>query len=111
MAAATDIRSAHPGRPPRTRSGPDRLTVAMLTVSAFLFVLAALATQLQAAPVRASHRMIVVKRIYQTRVVVTIKGQGGLGAGSASGGSVTQSVSSSGSRAAPAPTTRTSGRP
>ncbi len=111
MAAATDVRRARAGRRARTHFGPDRLTVAMLTVSAFLFVLAALATQLHATPVPARHRMIVVRRIYQTRVVVTITGQGGAGAGSAGGSSVTQSVSSSGSAAAPAPTTRVSGRP
>ncbi|MDQ2894588.1 MAG: hypothetical protein M3Y09_02900 [Actinomycetota bacterium] len=111
MAVATEVRPARAGGRARTRFGPDRLTVAMLTVSAFLFVLAALGSQLQAAPVPARHRMIVVRRIYQTRVVVTIKGQGGAPGRAAAGSSVTQSVSSSGSAAAPAPTTRVSGRP
>jgi hypothetical protein len=79
----------------------------MLTVSVFLFVLALLATELSAAPIPARHRVVLVRRIYETRVVETIKGQGG--AGGAGGNAVTQSVSSSGATATPAPTTRASG--
>jgi hypothetical protein len=107
MAAATEARPAQAGRSTRKRFGPDRLTVALLTVTAFLFVLAMLATQLQAAPAPARHRVVLIRRIYETRVVQTIQGHGG--AGATGGNSVTQSVSSSGATAAPAPTTRASG--
>jgi hypothetical protein len=107
MAAATEARPARAGRSTRKRFGPDRLTLALLTVSAFLFVLAMLATQLQAAPAPARHRVVLIRRIYQTRVVQTIQGHGS--AGATGGSSVTQSVSSSGATAAAAPTTRASG--
>ena len=106
MAAATDTRPARAGRSTARRFGPDRLTVALVTVSAFLFLLAVLAARLPAAPAPARHRIVLIRRIYQTRVVETIQGPGGAGA---SGSSVTQSVSSSGAPAASAPTTRASG--
>ena len=104
MAAATDTRPAGAGRSRAKRFGPDRLTVALVTVSAFLFLLAVLAARLPAAPAPARHRIVLIRRIYQTRVVETIQGPGG-----ASGSSVTQSVSNSGAPAASAPTTRASG--
>ncbi len=106
MAAATEPLPAQAAGRPRTRFGPDRLTVALVTVSAFLFVLSLLATQLQAAPVAARHRVVLIRRIYQTRVVETTRGQG-----ATSGNSVTRSVSGSGAMTAPAPapTTRASG--
>ncbi len=108
MAAATEARSARGGRLTRFGPGPDRLTVAMLTVSAFLFVLALLAAQLRAAPAPARHRVVLIRRVYQTRVVETVVGQGPASAATG-GSSVTQSVSSSGATAVPAPTTRASG--
>jgi len=50
------------------------------------------------------HRMVVLRRVYETRVIETVVGAAGVA------GSVTQSVSSSGSAAgvAAAATTRTS---
>jgi hypothetical protein len=90
----------------RGRSGPDRLTVALLALAGFLTVLALLAAQLNsdAVNVRAS-RAIVLRRVYETRVVETISGPGSRG-----GRSVTQSVSSSGSSytSGAAPSTRSS---
>ena len=107
MAAATEALPARASRSTRKRFGPDRLTVALLTVSAFLLVFAMLATQLRAAPAPAHHRVVLIRRIYETRVVQTQGGQGA--AGAAGGNSVTQSVSSSGATTAAAPTTRASG--
>ncbi len=84
-------------------AGPDRITVMLLTLTVFLVILAVLAWQVRSAPARPARRMVVVRRVYETRVVETVIG--------AAGGtsSVTQSVSSSGSASAlAAPTTRTS---
>lgn len=67
----------------------------MLSLAAFLVLLALLASQLgsgaSAAPTR---RLVVVRRVYRTTVVETIRGGSG-------GNSVSQSVSSSGSGAVP----------
>jgi hypothetical protein len=93
------------GRPP-THRGADRLTVVLLSVAAFLSVLALLGTQMRAAA--ASHprapRVVLVRRIYQTTVVETTAGAG------AGPPAVTQSVSSSGGGGSivAAPATRTS---
>ncbi len=76
----------------------------LFSLAAFLVVLALLAWQLRASPSAATARpVLVVRRVYQTTVVETIRGSG-------SGTSVSQSVSSSGSGSLPlaAPTTRTS---
>jgi hypothetical protein len=89
----------------RARStGPDGLTVTMLTLASFLAILALMAWQMRSAPARPLRRMIVVRRVYETRVVETVVGA------ARGSGSVTQSVSS---RAAPtslpaAPVTRSS---
>lgn len=85
-------------------SGPDRITVLLLTVTVFLVILAALAWQVRSAPARPKQRIVIVRRVYETRVVETVVGAAG------GGSSVTQSVSSSGSGSAlpAAPTTRTS---
>jgi hypothetical protein len=107
MAAVTEAWRARADRRARTRYGPDRLTVVLLTVSAFLFVLALLAAQIQAAPAPARPHVVLIRRVYQTRVVETISGQAG--AGATGGNVVTQAVSSSGSTVAPAPTARASG--
>jgi hypothetical protein len=93
------------GRAPAHR-GADRLTVVLLSVAAFLSVLALLGTQMRAAA--ASHprapRVVLVRRIYQTTVVETTAGAG------AGPPAVTQSVSSSGGGGSivAAPATRTS---
>jgi hypothetical protein len=87
-------------------SGPDRLTVALFSLAAFLAVLALLAGQLRAASVNSAARpVLVLRKVYRTTVVETIADGSGAG-----GTSVTQSVSSSGSGATTlaAPTTRTS---
>jgi hypothetical protein len=102
-------------RPPRTNpdhrrqrpaAGPDRFAVLFLTIAAFLAVLALLASQLRASAPAIPKPVVVLRRIYETRVVETIKGSG---SASPSGTSVTQ-VSSGGSPAAsvPAPATRSS---
>jgi hypothetical protein len=84
--------------------GPDRLTVVMYALAAFLAVLALLAWQFRATPSGHTRPLIVLRRVYETRVVETRVGS------PAGSSSVTQSVSSSGSAAslAPAPTTRSS---
>jgi hypothetical protein len=76
----------------------------MYTLAALLVVLALLAWQVKAAPTGKASEVIVVRRVYETRVVETIIGP------SRRGSSVTQSVSSSGSASAlPVPaTTRSS---
>jgi hypothetical protein len=90
-------------RRPSMAAGPDRITVVLFTVGAFLAVLALLTWQLRAAPVPRADPVIVHRKVYETRVVETLIGP-------AKGGpAVTQSVSSSGSSAvAPVATTRVS---
>jgi hypothetical protein len=89
---------------PRRATGPDRITVMLLTLTVFLVILAALAWQVRSVPARPRSRTVVVRRVYETRVVETVVGAQGGGSG------VTQSVSSSGSSSAlpAAPTTRAS---
>ena len=112
--AATDRRSgtaagAATGAERRARrpGGADRLTVALLSVAAFLAVLALLGAEVRASATHggAGH-VVLVRRVYRTTVVETVVGGSGRGGGPA----VTQSVSSSGSgmSVAAAPTTRTS---
>ena len=109
--AVTDTPSM-PQRPARalsdrgapSRRGPDRLTVVLLSVAAFLSVLALLGTQLRAAASSPrAPRVVLVRRIYRTTVVETIAGGG-------RGPAVSESVSSSGSTGSVSavPTTRTS---
>lgn len=87
-----------------TAAGPDGVTVMLLTLAAFLAILAVLAGQVRSAPAPLRHRVIVLRRVYETRVVETIIG-GGRG-----GSTVTQSTSSSApaSSVSAAPTTRSS---
>jgi hypothetical protein len=99
---------AEPRSRPRGGSGPDRATVLMFALAAFLVVLALLAGQLTSAPARSPVRpVIVLRREYQTRIITTI---GGSGRG---GTTLSQSSSSSGGSYTPsaAPTTRTSSTP
>ena len=52
------------------RTGPDRLSVALFSVTAFLLVLALLGTQLKAPrPAAAAPRPVIVRRVYVTTVV------------------------------------------
>jgi hypothetical protein len=103
-AATTSPRSASASPPrPSSGAGPDRITVLLVTLTVFLVILAGLAWQVRSAPRPPAHRVVVVRRVYETRVVETVVGASG-------GSSVTQSVSSSGSASAlpAAATTRTS---
>ena len=86
---------------------PDRLSVLLMAAAGFLLVLALLAGQLRATGATVPLRSVVVlRRVYETRVVESTHGRAGPGA---NGASVTQSVSSSGSAVGPpAPTTRSS---
>lgn len=91
------------------RRGPDRVTVALFSLAAFLLVLTLLGTQLSQAG--SSHatarRSVLVRRIYKTTVVERVLPAGVGGPG---GTSVSQSVSGSspGSLLGAAPVTRTS---
>ena len=82
------------------------MSVALFSAAVFLAVLALLATQMRSAgSVGGAHRVVVLRRVYQTTIVETV------GTGSNGGGtSVTQSVSSSGTSysQSAAPTTRSS---
>jgi hypothetical protein len=90
----------------RKTSGPDRVTVLLVTMAAFLGVLSLLARELEASePAKAVHPVVVIRRVYETRVVTTVRG----GSGGATGTSVSQSSSNSGpASAAPAVSTRSS---
>jgi hypothetical protein len=96
MAATTTSHRA------RGSAGPDRVTVMVLSLAAFLVIFAGLAWQMRTAPARAAHRMVLVRRVYETHVVETVVGP------TAGGSSVTQSVSSSVPASSPAPATRSS---
>src|SRR5947209_20337450 len=95
-AAATDTGGPGGGRSTRRRggagaSGLDRGSVILFSLAAFLAVLALLAWEMRpSSPTFARRREVVVRRVYETTVVETIKGSSG------SGTSVSQSVSSSG---------------
>jgi|GEM_PF-2346784 len=95
MAAQTTRAAA--GRP-----GGDRITVALCALAAFLAVLAVLAWQVRASPVAPGSTAVVVRRVYETRIVETVRGSRG------GGSSITQSVSASG---APTPLAAPATRP
>ncbi len=86
----------------RRHVAPDRLTVMLFAVAAFLVVLAVLISQMHT--VAARPKVVVVRRVYRTTVVETVLGQRG------GGTSVSQSTSNSGSvpTSLAAPTTRVS---
>jgi hypothetical protein len=91
-------RAARPGL-----VGPDRASVVLFTLAAFLLVLALMAWHLRTGPKIQARSVATVRRVYETRVVETVVGGGGRS-------SVTQSSSSAAgsySSAAP-PTTRAS---
>lgn len=92
----------------RGADGPDRLTVALLSLAAFLTVLALLAGQLVAsAAAPRPHRVVLVRTVYSTKVIETIASGSG---GTSVSRSVTGSTSGASAAAATAaaPTTRTS---
>ena len=80
------------------------MSSALFVVAAFLAVVALLAWQLKSTPAAPTRPVILLRRIYQTRVIETVHGP------SRGTPAVTQSVSSSGSAPAPAapPTTSSS---
>jgi hypothetical protein len=109
--AGTDASAG--GRPAAARTGRqrpatgiDRLTVGLFSLTAFLLVLALLATQIPAGAATPRHPVVVVRTIYETTVVETVTGASAAPETPA----VTQSVSStsSGESAAAAPITRSS---
>jgi hypothetical protein len=90
-----------------TAAVTDRLSISLFSLAAFLAVLALLAGQIRAASEPSKpHPVVVMRKIYRTTVIETIKSGSG-----PTGTSVSQSVSSSGggAPAMAAPTTRTSG--
>lgn len=76
-------------------TGPDRLTVVLLTLASVLAVLALLAWQLRTSAAVRVRSAKEVRRVYQTTIVETV-----VGPGQRSGSSVSQSVSISGSSSA-----------
>ena len=74
----------------RRTAGPDRVTVWLLSVAAFLVVLALMAWQFRPAGPKRSAPVVVLRRVYETRVVETVIGP-------SKGTGVSQSVSSSSS--------------
>jgi hypothetical protein len=108
MVASTATEPVRPRPGGRSRaSGPDRVTVLLLTVAAFLGVLSMLARELEASePKRIAGPVVVTRRVYETRVIETVPARARIPAG---GTSVSQSTSSSGPvSAGTAPATRTS---
>ncbi len=95
-------------RDSRRRSGPDRISVALFSVAAFLAILALLGNQLgrSKTTAAAARRPVLVRRIYRTTVVERVLPPGSVGA---DGSSVTQSASGASPTPAPAaPSTRAS---
>lgn len=84
-------------------TGFDHLTVVMLSLAAFLAVLALLAWQLRSVAPPRPAPVVELRRVYETRVVETVVGASGPASSSS------QSVSSSAvSSSAASPVTRTS---
>jgi nitrate reductase gamma subunit len=94
-------------RRPRRRAGPgpDRVTVLLVTLASFLGVLALLAGQLRSSGSARPRAVVVIRRVYETRVVETDRGRSsGVG-----GTSISQAVSNASPASVPsAPTTRSS---
>jgi hypothetical protein len=92
----------------RHRGGPDRITIGLLAITAFLLVLALLGSQLTSpSGGQARRREVVVRRVYRTTVLERVLPAG---SGPKAGASVTQSGSPmpAAEPAAPAPVTRVS---
>ena len=91
-------RGRRPEGAARHRTAADPLTVALFSATVFLILLALLASGLRGATApRLTGRVVVLRKIYRTRVITTVIGA------STGGTSVSQSVSSSGSASAPLP--------
>lgn len=87
MAAATTSRRA---------GVPDRLTVVIATVAAFLALLALLAWQFRSTPAVRPRPVVVLRKVYETRVIGNGSGpstvsQSGSGSGSLGGAPATRS--------------------
>lgn len=84
----------------------DRIAVALYSLAGFLLLLALLVSQMHVTAQTPRPHVVLLRKIYQTTVVETVRGS------AVAGTSVSQSSSSSGSTpsltAAPAPTTRVS---
>jgi hypothetical protein len=92
----------------RSHAGPDRVTVVLASVTAFLVVLTVLGTQLSATGSgQEADRPVLFRKIYRTTVVERVLPAG---AGGGGGPSVTQSVSGSSApfTSTTVPVTRTS---
>ncbi|MGN6169311.1 MAG: hypothetical protein ACTHQQ_14260 [Solirubrobacteraceae bacterium] len=91
-------------------AGLDRLSSVLFVIAAFLAVLALLAWQFKLSARAPTRSVILLRRVYQTRVIETVRGPS-RGAPARGAPAVTQSVSSSGSAPPPSapPTTASSG--
>jgi hypothetical protein len=89
-------RAANRGRA-RRRRGADPLTTAFTALAVFLLLLAFLAVQLRAGSASGAHRVVLIRRVYQTKVIETVPG-----GGSGSSSLVSQSVGGTSSMSAPA---------
>lgn len=88
----------------REKASFDRLTVTLFSLAALLLVLAFLGMQAtHRSQARAARPVALLRRVYVTTVVERVPAHS-----TAHGGSVTQSVSSSGALSGAAPITRTS---
>lgn len=84
----------------RTHGSVDGVTIVLLALTAFLILLSVLALQLPVTQPRPAHRVVVIRRVYQTTVVDPEGGRGGT--------SVTRAISSSGAVGGTSPTTHVS---
>lgn len=98
------VATTSPRRATVTAAAADGVAVMLLTMAAFLVIVALLAWQVRSAPAQPRPRVIVLRRVYETRVVETVIGAAG------ERSTVTQSVSSSAPLASVStgPTTRSS---
>jgi hypothetical protein len=87
---------------PEHSTGPDGVTVTLLTLAGFLAILALMAWQMRSVPARPPGRTILLRRVYETHVIETVVGA------TRGGSSVTQSVSSNAASLPAAPVTRSS---
>jgi hypothetical protein len=86
---ATPARSASVGLARRAGSGPDRVSVLLFSLAAFLLVLALLGTQLAPTLSGGARRpALLVRRVYRTTVIERV-----IAGGAGGGASVSRSVS------------------
>jgi hypothetical protein len=99
LRSARNRTKAHSTARVRGQSGPDRVSVALFSLAAFLAILALLASQLSGGVGHVRPAPAILRKVYRTTVVERVlpAGTGGRG-----GASVTQSESGSVSGALPA---------